>query len=147
MYNSINQQNEDAVKVSPLTFSKKVSVDALAKIFQTLIIEKAEKKQSGISVSNYNSITNQIKKAEPSTAIKAVRKMPISPQSTPSSLNQNKKKVSSKKDIHTPANQHQACIVINKVTPSPKERVDRPDLNCNELAQQIHNDISGVESK
>lgn len=73
--------------------------------------------------------------------------MPISPQSTPTNLaNQNKKKVSSKKDIH-PSNQNQACIVLNKVTPSPKERVERPDLNCNELAQQIHHDISGVESK
>lgn len=110
-----------------------------------MIIDKTEKKQSGISVSNYNSITNQIKKSEPTTAIKAVRKMPISPQSTPSSLtNQNKKKVSSKKDIHTSSNQNQPCIMLNKITPSPKERKERPELNCNELAQQIRNDISGV---
>lgn len=38
IYNSISQQNEESIKVSPLNFSKKVSVDALAKIFQTMVV-------------------------------------------------------------------------------------------------------------
>ena len=67
--------------MTPLNFSKKVSVDALNKTFQALLGEKSKKKVSALS--NYNSISNQAKKNDQSTAIKAVRKMPISPQSTP----------------------------------------------------------------
>ena len=55
--------------------------------------EKTEKKQSTIA-SSYNSISNQIKKNNEPTNIKAVRKMPI----TPSSVTvQARKKVSTKK--------------------------------------------------
>ena len=101
-----------------MTFFKKVSTDALAKTFQSLVSDKNDKKHASANSSNYNSISNQLKKAtEPSTAIKAIRKMPITPQ-TPSSIlsSQNRKKVSSKKDVHP----NQNCIVISKITPSPK---------------------------
>lgn len=48
--------------------------------------------------------------------------MPISPQSAPNPINsQQRKKVSSKKDIHA-IGHNQACIVINKITPSPSNK-------------------------
>ena len=110
---------EDSVKCASLTFSKKITTDALNKTLQALIADKIEKKQSTIA-SSYNSISNQIKKNNEPTNIKAVRKMPI----TPSSVTvQARKKVSTKKDLHAPAthnNSNQACIVINRKTPSTK---------------------------
>lgn len=84
---------EESVKCTALTFSKKASTDALNKTFQAMTGEKTEKKQSTIA-SSYNSISNQIKKNNEPTNIKAVRKMPI----TPSSVTvQARKKVSTKK--------------------------------------------------
>ena len=71
--------------------------------------------------------------------------MPITPQ-TPSSIlsSQNRKKVSSKKDVHP----NQNCIVISKITPSPKQKqAERVQPNCSELAKQINHDISGVDAK
>ena len=126
-------------------------MDALNKTFQVLVGDNTEKISSGLS--NYNSITAQVKKSEPATAIKAVRKMPISPQSTPIpsiTSSQNRKKVSSKKDIHASVTpQNQASIVISKITPSreAREKIDKPELACNELAEQIKSDISGVDPK
>lgn len=69
------------------------------------------------------------KSAEGTPAIKSVRKIPLTSPQTPASQNtnvqnsQNKKKVSTKKDLLTTPSQNQACIVINKITPSPKERI------------------------
>lgn len=69
------------------------------------------------------------KSTEVTPAIKAVRKIPLTSPQTPVSQNTNaqnsfnKKKVSTKKDLLTPPSQNQACIVINKITPSPKERL------------------------
>jgi hypothetical protein len=70
------------------------------------------------------------KPSEVPAAVKAVRKMPTSsPAATAycsqsgQSQNQNKKKVSTKKELSTPTH-NQACIVLNKVSPSPKERVE-----------------------
>ena len=66
------------------------------------------------------------KSSEITPVIKAVRKIPLTSPQTPASQNtnvqntQNKKKVSTKKDTLTPSSQNQACIVINKITPSPK---------------------------
>jgi hypothetical protein len=69
------------------------------------------------------------KSAEVTPAIKAVRKIPLNSPQTPVSqntnihANQNKKKVSTKKDLLTSPSQNQANIVINKITPAVKEKI------------------------
>ena len=131
---------EDPVKCSPLTFSKKTTAETLNKQFQALTTEK---KQS--TISSYNSISNQIKKNNDPTNIKAVRKMPMNPSSVTVTA---RKKVSTKKELHTSGNQsnnsQQACIVINRKTPSTKEQ---NEVSYRELASQIQADISGVDPK
>ncbi len=98
------------------------------------------------------------KSTEVTPAVKAVRKMPItSPApSVLSSQNQNKKKVSTKKDLSTPTH-NQACIVLNKVTPSSKDRaedrVDRADRiergedRENKGDNPLRSDLSAVDHK
>jgi len=107
-----------------------------------MVADKTEKKQS--TLSSYNSISNQIKKNNEPTNIKAVRKMPITPSSVTVTA---RKKISTKKELHTSTNQstnQQACIVINRKTPSSKEQ---NEVNYRELASQIQADISGVDPK
>jgi hypothetical protein len=113
LYNSYSQHPEESVKHAQLVFAKKASAEALGKTFQAMVVEKLEKKGSS---TNYSSICNQLKKTSDHNNVKpVVRKVPI----TPTSSAQTRKKVSTKKDLHTPSSQPSS---ITRVAPSPKEQ-------------------------
>ena len=105
-----------------------------------MLNEKIDKKTSVVPSNSYSSI--QKKTQENANQNKNGRKVPITPTSV---TNQNRKKVSTKKDVQTPSSQNQGNLsVSNRVPPSP---TDQRESNCRELAERIRADISGVDPK